>query len=113
VVVVAFLVASDLLMSPVQQNLWLLLPLSAIAWTSFVVLMLRLGVLAAIVAVWTANLLQVPAVLYAPGSWTGSSAVVVVPLALALAVFAFRSAAGGHLGLRRHLTGEASSARSA
>jgi hypothetical protein len=107
--VVAFLVAGDLADS--QEDLWLMLPLSAIAWGSFVLLLLRFGLLAAITAVFTASMLQLPALLYAPGSWTGANAFVVLPLLLAFAILAFRSASGGRSGLRRYLTGDAPSSR--
>ena len=56
-------------------------------------------------------MLVVSALVYAPGSWTGDSVFVVLPLLLAVAVLAFRSASGGHLGLKRYLTGEVSSSR--
>jgi len=112
VLVVALLVAGDLAESGQQQALWLLVPLAAVAWGAFMVLMLRLGVLAAIAAVWTANMLQFPALLYAAG-WIGSSALVIVPLMLGVATLAFRSAVGGHLGVRRYLAGEASASRAA
>jgi hypothetical protein len=68
-------------------------------------------VLAAITAVWTANMLIVPSLAYAPGRWTGDAVFVVLPLLLGVAVLAFRSASGGHLGLRRYLAGEVSASR--
>ena len=111
-ILVAFLVTSDLIDSDVHRTLWLMLPLATALWASFVMLMLRFGVLAAIVASWTVGMLQIPAPLYA-SSWIGSSAFVVVPLVLLLAVLAFRSAIGGHLGVRRYLAGEASASRAA
>ena len=46
VLVVAFIVAGDL--GETRDNLWLMLPLAAIAWGSFVVLLLRFGLLAAV-----------------------------------------------------------------
>ena len=57
--------------------------------------------------------MTVPALLYAPGSWTGTAVFLVVPLLLATAVLAFRSAAGGHLGVKRYLAGEAYRSRPA
>jgi hypothetical protein len=111
-ILVAFLVATDLMDGDVHQTLWLMLPLAIVIWASFVMLMLRFGVLAAIVATWSVGMLQISAPLYA-SSWIGSSAFVVVPLALLLAVLAFRSAIGGHLGVRRYLAGEASASRPA
>jgi serine/threonine-protein kinase len=109
--VVAFLVAGDLGGS--RENAWLLLPLAALAWVSFVAMMLRFGVLAAITAILTANLLVFPPLLYAPGSWTGAATFVVLPVLVVSAVLAFRSAVGGHLGLRRYLAGDLPSSRPA
>ncbi len=105
--VVAFLVGGDL--GGAKENVWLLLPFAAALWGAFVAVMLRFGVLAAITAVLTADLLNFPPLAYAPGSWTGSATLVVVPLVLVLAVLAFRSAIGGHSGLRRYLAGDVSS----
>jgi hypothetical protein len=109
--VVAFLVSGDLGGS--RESAWLLMPLAAVAWGSFVAMMLRFGVLAAITAIFTANLLVFPPLLYAPGHWTGAVTFVILPLLVAVAVLAFRSAVGGHLGLRRYLTGDAPSSRPA
>jgi hypothetical protein len=107
--VVAFLVVGDLTGS--KENAWLLLPFSVAAWSAFVAAMLRLGVLAAITALLTANVLSFPPLLYAPGSWTGAATLVVLPLLVGLAALAFRSAVGGHSGLRRYLEGDAPSSR--
>ncbi len=107
--VVAFLVSGDLVGADAAKGvLWVMLPLATVAWSGYVLLMLRLGVLAAITAVWTANLLVIPALRYAPGSWTGDAVFVVLPLLAGVAVLAFRSASGGQAGLRRYLAGEAS-----
>jgi serine/threonine-protein kinase len=102
--VVAFWVSPDLVGA--KENAWLMLPLAVLVWGSFVAAMLRFGLLAAITAVLTANLLLAPPLLYAPGSWTGAATPVVLPLVLLLAALAFRSAVGGHSGLRRYLAGE-------
>ncbi|HEX9187939.1 MAG TPA: hypothetical protein VGB87_12745, partial [Vicinamibacteria bacterium] len=99
--VVAFLVSSDL--AAAKENTWLMLPFAVAAWAAFVGVMLRFGVLAAITAVLTANLLSFPPLVHAPGSWTGAATLVVLPLLVVLAVLAFRSAVGGHSGLRRYL----------
>jgi serine/threonine-protein kinase len=105
--VVAFLVSSDL--AEARENAWLMLPFAVAAWAAFVGVMLRFGVLAAITAILTANLLSFPPLLYAPGSWTGAATLVVLPLLVVLAVLAFRSAVGGHSGLRRYLALDAPS----
>jgi hypothetical protein len=65
-------------------------------WTAYAVLLLRFGVLAAIAAVYTADLLLGPSPLYAGDAWTGSTAFVVIPVLLALAVLAYRNATAGH-----------------
>jgi serine/threonine-protein kinase len=109
VLVVAFIVSGDLAES--KENLWLLLPLAAIAWGSFVLLLLRFGLLAASTAVWTANMLALPPLLYAPGSWTGAAVFVIVPLLLATAVLAFRSATRGRVDLQRYRAGDVPSSR--
>ena len=109
--VVAFLISGDL--SSSKENAWLMAPLAAVAWGSFIAMMLRFGVLAAITAVLTANMLTFPPLIYAPGSWTGAATLVVVPLLVVLAVLAFRSAVGGHSGLRRYLGGDAPPSRPA
>ena len=80
-----------------------MLPFAVAAWSAFVAVMLRFGVLAAITAILTVNLLTFPPLVYAPGSWTGAATLVILPLPLVLAVLAFRSAVGGHSGLRRYL----------
>jgi hypothetical protein len=94
-----------------KENVWVMMPIAVVVWGSFVAAMLRFGVLAAIVAVFTANMLLVPPLLYAPGSWTGSATFLILPLVVALAVLSFRSAVGGHSGLRRYLSGEPPSSR--
>jgi hypothetical protein len=70
--------------------------------------LLRLGVLAAIACIWTADMLVGPLLLYNSRSWTGSNVYFVVPLLLLVAVVAFRNALGGHAGMRRYLTGDVS-----
>jgi hypothetical protein len=105
--VVGFLVLGEV--GGATESTWPMLLLAAVAWGSFVAMMLRFGVLAAITAIFTANLLVFPPLLYAPGSWTGAATFVILPLLLAAAVLAFRSAVGGHLGLRGYLAGEAAS----
>lgn len=110
--VTAFLISGELVESmQSKESWWLILPIVAIAWGAFVALLLRFGALAAITGVWTADMLLGPSVIYAPGSWIGDGVVVVLPLLLAMAVLAFRSAIGGPLGRERYLVGEASSSR--
>jgi hypothetical protein len=108
--VVSFLLAGEVAGSK-GESLPVVLPFLVLVWSSFVVLLLRLGLLAAITAVWTANMLGLPPLLYAPGSWTGAATWVIVPLLILAAVLAFRSATFGHSGLKRYLAGEAHSSR--
>jgi hypothetical protein len=111
VLVVGFIVSGDLAES--NESLWLMLPLSAIAWSSYVLLLLRFGLLAAITAVWSINVLVLVPLLYAPDSWIGSATPAVLPLLILLGVLSFRSARGGHSGLQRYLAGDAPTSRPA
>lgn len=106
--VVAFIVSGEL--TEARDSLWLTLPLAAVAWGSFVLLLLRFGLLAAITAVFCANMLGVLPLLFAAG-FTGSAAELVVPLLVLLSVLAFRSARGGHSGVKRYLAGGSSASR--
>ena len=109
VLITAFLVAGDLIDSRVsRESLWLFLLIATAAQGVFMAVLLRLGVLAAIACIWTADMLVGPSLLYNPRSWTGSSVYFVVPLLLLVAVLAFRNALGGHAGMRRYLTGDVS-----
>jgi hypothetical protein len=109
VLITAFLVAADLIDSRVsRESLWLFLLIATAAQGVFMAVLLRLGVLAAIACIWTADMLVGPSLLYNPRSWTGSSVYFVVPLLLLVAVVAFRNALGGHAGLRRYLAGDMS-----
>jgi hypothetical protein len=78
-------------------------------YASFMFIMLRYGVLSGIAALFTADLLDVPPQSLDVGSWTGSATLLVVPLLMLLAIAAFRTAIGGHLGVRRYLRDDLSS----
>jgi serine/threonine-protein kinase len=107
VLVTAFLVAGDVIDSRVsRESLWLFLLIATAAQCVFMVVLLRLGVLAAIACIWTADMLVAPSLLYNPRSWTGSNVYFVVPLLLLVAALAFRNALGGHAGMRRSGTFE-------
>jgi tRNA A-37 threonylcarbamoyl transferase component Bud32 len=84
-----------------DDRTWVILVLFLLAWGSFVALLLRFGVLAAITGVYTVALLSVPPQSYDLGEWTGAATAYVLPLLIVLAVLAFRSSVGGHLGLLR------------
>ena len=65
VLIAAFLVAADLIDSRVsRESLWLFLLIATAAQGVFVALLLRLGVLAAIACIWTADMLVGPSLLY-------------------------------------------------
>jgi hypothetical protein len=104
VLLVGFLLIGDLTEAgEAREVLWVTAPLAALAWSAYIVLLLRYGVLAAVVTAFTADLLMGTSLLYAPGRWTGTNALVVVPLLIALAVSAYRSAIGGRKALDRYL----------
>jgi serine/threonine-protein kinase len=111
VLVVAILVANQV--GQAEESPWLMAPLGLVIFGSYVVLMLRFGVLAAIAGVFTLNLLFGPPQSVEAGRWTGSATLVVVPLLVVLAVLAFRTAVGGGTGLRRLLAEDAVSSRPA
>lgn len=83
-----------------EESPWLTAPLALIVFGTYVVLLLRVGVLSAIVGAYTVDLLLGPPQSTDPGSWTASATVVVVPLLLLIAVAAFRTALGGSPGRR-------------
>ena len=107
--VVAILTAAMVGESP--DAMLMMACVGAVLYTSYVVMLLRVGVLSAISALYTADLLSGPPQSVDVGSWTGSATVVTVPFLLLLALFAYRSATGGHLGLHRYIAGEPSSSR--
>ncbi len=94
----AVLIVAILLVNQVgqaEESPWLMVPLGLIIFGTYVVLLLRFGVLSAIVGVYTLNLLIGPPQSTDPGSWTASATVVVVPLLLLLAVAAFQDRPSG------------------
>jgi serine/threonine-protein kinase len=109
--VVAILTATVVGDSP--DTMALMVALGVVLYSSLMLMLLRVGVLAAISALYTADLLAGMPHSLELGSWTGSATVVIVPALLVLAVVAYRGAMGGHLGLRRFVTGEVSSSRRA
>jgi hypothetical protein len=109
VLIVALLSANELAQSSGWASLWLAVPLHLVLYSSYLFLLLRVGVLSAIAGMFTlglaSNVPQSPDL----GSWTGAATAVIVPMLLLLAVLAFRSALGGSNGLRRQATAEAGS----
>jgi serine/threonine-protein kinase len=107
----AVLIVAILLVNQVgqaEESPWLMAPLALIIFGTYVVLLLRFGVLSAIVGTYTVDLLLGPPQSTDPASWTASATVVVVPLLLLIAVAAFRTALGGSPG-RRYVAADAPS----
>jgi hypothetical protein len=101
--------ANDMLQSSGWTSPWLAASLYLVFYSSYLFLLLRFGVLSAIVGMFTMGLAtEVP---QSPdlGSWTGAATSVVVPMLLLFAFLAFRSALGRSSGLRRHVAAEAGS----
>jgi serine/threonine-protein kinase len=87
---------------------WFLVPALALWAVSWIVLLLRFGLLAAIVGLFAYDLLTVFPLTADVSAWTAGPTLLVLPLLAILAVLALRQALGG-TGLRRYLAGEASS----
>jgi hypothetical protein len=94
-----------------EESRWLGLLLGLLIFGTYVLLLLRFGVLSASVGVYTVNLLGGMPQSLEIDRWTASATVVVVPLLLALAVWAFRVALGGQAGLSRYVGANAPSSR--
>jgi hypothetical protein len=105
--IVVILTAAMFAESP--EGGWLLVLAGIVLYGSYVAVLLRFGVLAAIVAAYTADILAGPPHSLEIDRWVGGATVVVVPLLLVMAVLAFRIALGGRAGLSRHLAGDAPS----
>jgi hypothetical protein len=87
---------------------WFLVPAVALGAVSWIVLLLRFGLLAAIVGLFAFDLLTVFPLTADLSTWTAGPTLLVLPLLAILAVLALRQALGG-TGLRRYLAGEAPS----
>jgi hypothetical protein len=100
---------------PSALSTWDTAWISAVLWgvwsVAWVLLLLRFGLLAAIVGFFASDLLESLPLTTDLASWTAGPTVLAVALLGTLAVFAFRNAAGG-LGLRRALAGEGVTDRS-
>jgi hypothetical protein len=94
-----------------NEALWFSLPLGLLIFSSYIALMLRFGVLAAIAGPFTVNLLLAPPQTWALGSWVGAATPLVLLVLVALAVFAFRTALGSRSRPRRLAGTEPSSSR--
>jgi serine/threonine protein kinase len=94
------------------ETLWYSLPLHLLIYVTYVFLLLRFGILAAIVGPFTANMLLAPFHSYAFGSWVSSATPLTLGVILALGAFGLRTALGGHSGLHRYVAGDSSVSRS-
>jgi len=105
-VIAAVTVATNLL--GVTDAAWVAATISVVWAVSWIALLLRFGLLAAIVGHFANMVFESLPLTTDLGSWTAGPTLAAAALVLVLAVGAFRSAAGG-LGLRRALAGEAAS----
>jgi hypothetical protein len=103
--ILSLVVVAELLSSGETPVLGLLMGL--VLFGSFLGLLLRFGVLCAIVGMFVFDLLSMTPLSYDLGAWTGSATAAVAPLVLVLTALALRAALGGSTGLRRYLAGEA------
>ncbi len=78
---------------------------------SYMFVLLRFGVLAAIAGAFTIDLLAGTPQSVDVTSWTGSATALVVPFLAAMAIAAFRSSTAGALDLKRYVAGEVPSSR--
>jgi hypothetical protein len=92
-----------------EETAWITVPLGVVVYGSYAFILLRFGVLSAIAGAFTVDLALGIPLFTDLGRWTGSATPVVVPLLILIAVAAFRSAIGGHSGLRRYLAADSSS----
>ncbi len=82
-----------------------------VVYGSYMLVLLRFGVLAAIAGAFSVDLLAGTPQSIDVTSWTGSATAVVVPVLALIAIVAFRSATAGALDRKRYVAGEASSSR--
>jgi hypothetical protein len=87
---------------------WFLVPALALWMASWIVILLRFGLLSAIVGLFAYDLLIIFPLTADLSGWTAGPTLLALPLLAILAVLATRHAVGG-TGLRRYLAGEASS----
>ncbi len=93
-------IATAALAVAMSASIWVSLPLGLLVFGSYVALLLRFGVLAASVGLFTLDLLQQPTQSWALGSWTAGATPVLMLALTALALLAFRVALGSRASLR-------------
>ncbi len=109
VLIVAILTTNQV--ARMSEGLWFSIPLGLVIYGTYAYLLLRFGVLAAIVGPFVVNVFLSSYRTYALGSWLGAATVPSIALVLALAVFGLRTALGGHSGIHRYVAGDSSSSR--
>ncbi len=107
--IVAILCVSEA--ADMEAEPWLSIPVALLLFGSYLALLLRFGVLAAIVGSYALSLLFTPTNSWALGSWTGSTTPLVMLVLFCLAAYAFRTALGSHTSLRRLIGADPSSSR--
>jgi len=90
------------------ESAWFSLPVMAVWYVSWILLLLRFGLLAAIVGLFAHDLLFTLPLTADLTAWTAGPTLLALPLVAVLALGASRIALGG-TGLRRYLAGEAAS----
>ncbi len=90
------------------ESAWLTLPMSVVWDVSWILLLLRFGLLAATVGLFAHELLLELPLTADLTAWTAGPTLLALPLVALIAVLALRNALGG-TGLRRYLAGEAAS----
>jgi serine/threonine-protein kinase len=84
------------------EQAWLLIPLVTVWLASWVFVLLRFGLLAAVVGMFVADLLGLLPLTLDPSGWTAGPTVLAFVLLIALAALAVRGALGGPTARRRH-----------
>jgi len=82
------------------ESPWFAVPLGLLILSGYVALLLRFGVLAASVGLFTLDLLQQPVHSWAVESWTASATPLLLLVVVGLALFSFRTALGSRARLR-------------
>jgi len=109
VLIVAILTTNQV--ARMSEGLWFSLPLGLLIFGSYAYLLLRFGVLAAIVGPFVINVLLSSYRTYALGSWVGAATLPSLAIILALGVFGLRTALGGHTGFLSYVVGDPNSSR--
>jgi hypothetical protein len=101
-------VLAGLQIAAMPDPLWLMAPVRLLVMASYVFVLLRFGLLAAIAGCYMADVLLIAPLTTHLGTWYAGPTILAVLLVSVAAVLSFRTAQGGS-GLRRYLAGEAAS----